>query len=66
MFICVCKGIRESEFSSLASCHAHCPEAMKQAMGLDDSCCGRCEANLETMMQEVSGCFLMPSGGGHR
>lgn len=66
MFICVCKGIREAEFCTLALCHSACPEAMKQAMGLDDSCCGRCEANLETMMQEVSDNLMMPSGGSHR
>jgi bacterioferritin-associated ferredoxin len=62
MFICVCKGIREAEFSTLALCHGACPDAMRQAMGLDDSCCGRCEANLETMMQQVLGCLVMPSG----
>ncbi len=53
MFICLCKGITESEFSALASRHGACPEAMQQALGLDDACCGRCEANLETMIQHV-------------
>ncbi len=53
MFICICKGIKESEFSTLASRHGACPEAMKQAMGLDDSCCGRCEGDMETMIQRI-------------
>ncbi|HBH81240.1 MAG TPA: hypothetical protein DDY39_15570 [Nitrospira sp.] len=53
MFICLCRGIKESEFSSLASRLGACPEAMKQAMGLDDSCCGRCESDLETMVQRI-------------
>lgn len=53
MFICICKGIKESEFFTLASRHGVCPDAMKQAMGLDDSCCGRCEANLETMIERI-------------
>jgi len=53
MVICLCKGIRESEFSTLASCHGACLDAMKQAMGLDDSCCGRCESNLEAMIQRI-------------
>ncbi len=58
MYICLCKGIREAEFSALAACHGACPEIMKQAMGLDDSCCGRCEANLEILLQDVSRCAV--------
>jgi len=61
MFICLCKGIKESEFSTLASHHGTCPEAMKQAMGLDDSCCGRCEADLETMLQRIDDGSTRPS-----
>lgn len=61
MFICVCKGIKESEFSALASRHGTCPEAMKQAMGLDDACCGRCEADLETMIQRIGEGQIRPS-----
>ena len=61
MFICLCKGIKESEFSTLASRHGTCPEAMKQAMGLDDSCCGRCEADLETMLQRIDNGSTRPS-----
>lgn len=61
MVICLCKGIRESEFSTLASCHGTCLETMKQAMGLDDSCCGRCEINLESMIQDISEGISMPS-----
>jgi len=53
MFICLCKGIKESEFSTLATRHGTCLEAMRQAMGLDESCCGRCEADLETMIQRI-------------
>lgn len=61
MFICLCKGIRESEFSDLALRHGTCPEAMKQAMGLDDSCCGRCEADLETMIERIGEDQVVPS-----
>lgn len=57
MYICLCKGIREAEFSALTACHGACPDKIKQAMGLDDSCCGRCEANLESLIQDVSGCL---------
>lgn len=57
MYVCLCKGLREEEFSALASCHGSCPEAMKRAMGLDESCCGRCEERLEEMIQHCSGCL---------
>ena len=63
MLICLCKGIKESEFSTLASHHGTCPEAMKQAMGLDDSCCGRCEANLETMIRRMQEGHVRPPVG---
>lgn len=55
MYICLCTGLREAEFSVLASCHGRCPEAMKRAMGLDDACCGRCEANLDALIQDALG-----------
>lgn len=57
MYVCLCKGLKEAEFSALASCHGSCPEAMKRAMGLDDSCCGRCEERLEDMIRSCSGCL---------
>jgi bacterioferritin-associated ferredoxin len=63
MYVCLCKGLREAEFCALASCHGACPESMKQAMGLDESCCGRCEANLEAMIQGIAGCPAVPSAG---
>lgn len=57
MYVCLCKGLREAEFSDLAFCHGSCPEAMTRAMGLDDSCCGRCEERLEEMIRNCSGCM---------
>lgn len=53
MYICLCKGIREAEFCELLTRHRACPQAVKCAMGLDASCCGRCEANLDEMIREV-------------
>ena len=63
MYVCLCKGIREAEFCALASCHGTCPKSMKQAMGLDDACCGRCEANLETLIQSIAGCSAVSWAG---
>jgi bacterioferritin-associated ferredoxin len=48
MYVCLCKGLKEAEVSALASCHGSCPEAMKRAMGLDDSCCGVAKSDWKT------------------
>jgi bacterioferritin-associated ferredoxin len=53
MYVCLCKGIREAEFEDIVvrnDAHAEC---VKRAMGLDESCCGRCEESLEDMIQDI-------------
>jgi bacterioferritin-associated ferredoxin len=35
-----------------------CPHAVKSAMRLDESCCGRCERKLESMIRHVSASLL--------
>lgn len=54
MYICLCKGIREADFQLIVARHGSCVEAIKDAMGLNKSCCGRCEENLEEIIIEVS------------
>jgi bacterioferritin-associated ferredoxin len=54
MYICLCKGIKEGEFCEIVARHQRCPKAVKSAMGLDESCCGRCEGKLEAMIHHVS------------
>ena len=58
MYICLCKGITVDEFSEIVARHRGCSLAVKSAMGLDESCCGRCERKLESMIHHVSECLL--------
>jgi bacterioferritin-associated ferredoxin len=54
MYICLCKGIKVDEFCAIVARHRGCPHAVKSAMALDESCCGRCEGKLESMIRHVS------------
>lgn len=53
MYVCLCKGIRESEFCQIVAQHGASPEAVRCALGLDDSCCGRCDARVEELICAV-------------
>ncbi len=53
MYICLCKGITETEFLDIATRHTGSWEAVKCEIGLDESCCGRCEAQMEELIKEV-------------
>lgn len=53
MYICLCKGIRGAEFEDIVVRNDGHAEWVKRAMGLDESCCGRCEGSLEDMIQEI-------------
>lgn len=57
MYICLCKGITLM-ISPKSSRHEDCPQAVKSAMRLDESCCGRCERKLESMIRHVSASLL--------
>jgi bacterioferritin-associated ferredoxin len=58
MYLCLCKGITMNDFSEIVARHQNCPQAAKSAMGLDESCCGRCERKLESMIRQVSASLL--------
>jgi bacterioferritin-associated ferredoxin len=57
MYICLCKGITETELGNMVARHSGSWEGVKRELGLDESCCGRCEAQLEELIKEV-----VPSG----
>ncbi len=44
MFLCVCKGITESDVRTLGQCGVTCPNMLASSLGIDDeeNCCGRC------------------------
>lgn len=49
MFVCVCKGIKESEVRELGQAGVTCPKALASSLGIDDedNCCGRCLNNID-------------------
>jgi len=44
MYICVCKGIKESDVRKLGQAGVTCPKKLAEALELNDKkhCCGRC------------------------
>ncbi len=44
MYVCVCKGITESDVENLGRTGMTCPNKLAAALGIDDEdhCCGRC------------------------
>lgn len=48
MYICICKGIKESDVKKLGAAGITCPKKLASALELDDrkNCCGRCIKNI--------------------
>jgi len=48
MYICICKGIKESDVQELGKKGITCPEKLASSLELDDkkNCCGRCIKNI--------------------
>ena len=53
MYICLCKGITEAELWDMVARHAGSWEGVKRELGLDESCCGRCEVQMEDLIKDV-------------
>lgn len=53
MYVCLCKGIREEEFEDIVLRNDGFADSVKRAMGLDESCCGRCEGSLDDLIQDI-------------
>ncbi len=53
MYICVCKGIKESDVRSLGRQGITCPKLLASTLGIDnkDSCCGRCIKNVSNLVE---------------
>ena len=56
MYICVCKGIRESDVEDLGRAGVTCPKKLAAALGIDDEddCCGRCLDNISDLVTIAS------------
>ncbi len=50
MYICLCKGIKESDVCELGRAGLVCPDALTSALGLDqEDCCGRCVKGIQDL-----------------
>lgn len=56
MYICVCKGIKESDVESLGYAGVTCPQKLAATLGIDDedNCCGRCINNIADLVTIAS------------
>lgn len=53
MYICICKGIKESDVRELGQAAITCPKQLVETLGLDDkkNCCGRCIKNISKFVE---------------
>jgi bacterioferritin-associated ferredoxin len=55
MYVCLCKGITESDLRRAAPAGETTPETLITVLGLEDEdCCGRCMENIEDLAALVS------------
>jgi bacterioferritin-associated ferredoxin len=51
MYVCLCKGLTESDVQQAALTGQVCPETLKMCFGLEDEdCCGRCAKNIHELV----------------
>jgi bacterioferritin-associated ferredoxin len=65
MYICICKGIRESDVQELGRAGVTCPKKLASALELNDkkNCCGRCIKNISkfvALAEEEYSCSNSP------
>ena len=53
MYVCICKGIKESDVRKLGQAGLTCPKKLACALELDDKkrCCGRCIKNISKFVE---------------
>ena len=56
MYICVCKGIKESDVEDLGRAGITCPKKLAASLGIDDDDdnCGRCLDNMSDLVTIAS------------
>ena len=65
MYICICKGIKQSDVRELGQAGITCPKKLAESLGLDDkkNCCGRCIKNISkfvALAEEEASCQHSP------
>jgi bacterioferritin-associated ferredoxin len=55
MYVCLCKGLTESDVQDAARSGQICPDTLKTCFGLEDEdCCGRCAKNIHELVALAS------------
>jgi len=62
MYVCLCRGITESDVERVGAQGLVDPETLSAALGLeDDDCCGRCAKNVQDLASIAArGCSRDP------
>lgn len=56
MYVCLCKGLTESDVRGACHLAKKGPEVLTAALGLDDDdCCGRCTRNINDLVAIATG-----------
>lgn len=56
MYVCLCKGLTESDVHRIAQAGMVTAETLVDSFGLDDEgCCGRCAKNIEELVSIAAG-----------
>lgn len=51
MYVCLCKGLTETDVQQVMRGGQVCPETLKMCFGLEDEdCCGRCAKNIQELV----------------
>jgi bacterioferritin-associated ferredoxin len=54
MYICLCRGITEAQFQDMVARQAGSCEGVKREMGLDETCCGCGDAQVEELIGQLA------------
>jgi len=65
VYVCLCKGLTESDVRRVSFPGIATPETIVAAFGLEDEeCCGRCARNIYELVSIATGTFVCgPSDG---
>jgi bacterioferritin-associated ferredoxin len=56
MYVCLCKGLTETDIRQMAPKRELCPDTFKACFGFDDEeCCGRCAENVQELIAIAKG-----------
>jgi bacterioferritin-associated ferredoxin len=66
MYVCLCKGLTESDVRRLAQAEMGTAEMLVDSLGLDDEeCCGRCARDIHELASIAMGSFVCNSSSTH-